>query len=101
MSQSHAFKTSPIHFQLSACPSQPFVGLGLGQTTRSWFLRGLRAILDPVLVTDVSEVAQPSSLTNSKEDPGVPDREAQFPLSIECQIVRGLEDVLEEAHLGS
>jgi hypothetical protein len=69
---------------------------------------GLRAILDPVpaaddaVLMDDSEASDPTSLTCSKEDPGVPDGEPSLSLSVErFATIRGSEDVLEEAHLGS
>jgi hypothetical protein len=67
---------------------------------------GLRAILNPaatatggvvVPVLDVSEDSEFSSPTCSKEDPGVPDGDPSFPLSVEDQPVRGSDYVLEEA----
>jgi hypothetical protein len=70
---------------------------------------GLRAILlDPVPATDDavlmddSEVSDPASSTCSKEDPGVPDGEPSLSLCMErFATIRGSEDVLEEACLGS
>jgi hypothetical protein len=69
---------------------------------------GLRAILEPVSATDgavlmdVSEVTEPSSAsTCSNEEPGVPDGDPPFLLSVERFTIRGSEDVLEEACLGS
>jgi hypothetical protein len=51
---------------------------------------------------DVSEVTEPSSAsTCSNEEPGVPDGDPPFPLSVERFTIRGSEDVLEEAYLGS
>ncbi len=71
---------------------------------------GLRAvvILDPAVaatggtvLVDVSEDSEFSSSTCSKEDPGVPDGDPSFPLSVERFTIRGSDDVLEEACLGS
>ena len=50
-----------------------------------------------VPVLDVSEDSEFSSPTCSKEDPGVPDGDPSFPLSVEDQPVRGSDYVLEEA----
>jgi hypothetical protein len=69
---------------------------------------GLRAILvavpaaDDAVLMDDSEASDPASSTCSKDDPGVPDGEPSLSLSVEpFATIRGSEDVLEEAHLGS
>jgi hypothetical protein len=71
-------------------------------------LVGLRAILDPVpssadgaVMRDVSEVVRPSSSTCSKEDSGLPDELSSLPLSVGRYVIRGSDDMLEEAYLGS
>ena len=81
-------ESSPIQLWFAASPCRPLVDASLGQITMMGFV-GLRAILDPVaastdgVVVDVSEVSEPSSSTCSKEDPGVPDGDPSFPLSVE------------------